>query len=145
MKVYEPFLRKAQYYETDKMGIIHHSNYIRWFEEARLDFLEQAGFPYEKMEEIGIQIPVMSAACTYHNAVRFNDAVCIKMQINEFNGFRFKVTYTVTDVKTGELRATGETGHFFVDSQLKPVRTKRTHPDIYEVFADALCRDIYTA
>ena len=38
-----PYEHKAQYYETDKMGIIHHSNYIRWFEEARIDYMEQAG------------------------------------------------------------------------------------------------------
>lgn len=142
MKI-KPFLRKANYYETDKMGIIHHSNYIRWFEEARLDFLEQAGFSYEHMEEIGLQIPVLSAACNYKNAVRFNDTVCIKMRIEEFNGFKFTVSYTVTDAKTDELRATGETSHFFVDSNMKPVRTKNSFPDVYKVFAESLKQDIY--
>lgn len=143
MMKFKPFIRKANYYETDKMGIIHHSNYIRWFEEARLDFLEQAGFSYEHMEEIGLQIPVLSASCNYKNAVRFNDTVCIKMRIEEFNGFKFTITYTVTDDKTDELRATGETSHFFVDSGLKPVRTKNAFPDVYNVFAQALRQDLY--
>jgi len=40
-----PYIRKAQFYETDQMGVIHHANYIHWFEEARVDFLEQIGFP----------------------------------------------------------------------------------------------------
>ena len=53
MKI-KPYERNAKYYETDQMGIIHHSNYIRWFEEARVDAMEQAGIPYDKMEEMGI-------------------------------------------------------------------------------------------
>ena len=44
----------VQYYETDKMGITHHSNYIRWMEEARIDFLRQIGWDYAKLESIGI-------------------------------------------------------------------------------------------
>ena len=42
---------KTQYYETDQMGIIHHSNYIRWFEEARIDFMDHCGFSYAQMEK----------------------------------------------------------------------------------------------
>lgn len=45
---------KTQYYETDQMGIIHHSNYIRWFEEARIEFMNQCGFSYAQMEKDGI-------------------------------------------------------------------------------------------
>ena len=45
------FERTAKYYETDQMGIVHHSNYIRWFEEARIDLMDQLGLPYRKMEE----------------------------------------------------------------------------------------------
>lgn len=43
----EPYLHKVQYYETDKMGIAHHSNYIRWMEEARVDFLEKIGWGFD--------------------------------------------------------------------------------------------------
>ena len=50
MKKREGYQRKVQYYETDQMGIVHHSNYIRWFEEARIDLMEQMGLGYEKME-----------------------------------------------------------------------------------------------
>ena len=50
---------KVQYYETDGMGIVHHSNYIRWFEEARVDLLEQLGFGYDRIEEAGYSGPVL--------------------------------------------------------------------------------------
>ena len=50
MADFKPFKRKANYYETDKMAIVHHSNYIRFLEEARIDMLSQAGYPFERME-----------------------------------------------------------------------------------------------
>ena len=128
--------RMPHYYETDKMGIVHHSNYIRWFEESRIHFLEKAGYPYEKMEENGVMIPVLSAACEYKNATRFGEAVYIVPKIEEFNGFKFRITYRVVGKLTGELKATGETRHFFTDMQLKPVRTKKSYPEIFRTFDD---------
>ena len=56
MMAYE---HKTQYYETDQMGIIHHSNYIRWFEEARVDFMDRCGFSYAQMEKDGLISPVL--------------------------------------------------------------------------------------
>ena len=52
-----PYVHKVAYYETDRMGIVHHSNYIRIMEEARLDFLSQIGFGYDEMEKQGIISP----------------------------------------------------------------------------------------
>ena len=52
----EKYKHIVQYYETDKMGIVHHSNYIRWMEEARVDFLSQIGWDFAKLEEMGIAI-----------------------------------------------------------------------------------------
>lgn len=46
------YTHKAQYYETDQMGIVHHSNYIRWFEEARVDFFEKIGCSYKDIEDM---------------------------------------------------------------------------------------------
>ena len=53
-----PYRRRVQYYETDRMGIVHHSNYIRWFEEARTDFLRNNGIVYSDLEQSGVMIPV---------------------------------------------------------------------------------------
>ena len=131
-----PYERMPHYYETDKMGIVHHSNYIRWFEESRIHFLEKAGYPYEKMEENGVMIPVLSASCEYKNATRFGEPVYIVPKIEEFNGFKFTITYRVVSKATGELKATGETRHFFTDMELKPVRTKKSYPEIFNTFND---------
>lgn len=66
MKTFLPYIHTVQYYETDKMGITHHSNYIRWMEEARIDFLAQMGWDYVKLESLGIVSPVTAVECKIH-------------------------------------------------------------------------------
>ena len=142
MKI-NPFYRKVSYYETDKMAIVHHSNYVRWLEEARIDFLEQMGFPYDEMEKNGIMCPVLSVSCNYKYATRFGDTVCIKLKMEEFNGLKYRISYVVTDKETGDIRITAESSHFFVDSNFKPMRVKRVSPEIYEMFKNAVGVDLY--
>lgn len=139
IKLYE---HRVSYYETDQMGIVHHSNYIRWFEDARVDFLEQAGFSYKKMEDIGVMIVVLGASCDYKISARFGDNVIIIPKISEFNGFKMTVTYRVLNKADRTLMATGETRHCFTDLNLKPVRTKKDYPDIYKLFYDFINVDL---
>ena len=65
------FERKINYYETDKMGIVHHSNYIRFLEEARCKMLEQFEMPYSSFESNGIMIPVLGVNCSFKHHVPF--------------------------------------------------------------------------
>ena len=60
----------------------------------------------------------------------------IVLKVEEFNGFKMRITYRVIGKDNGDLKATGETSHFFTDMDLKPLRTKKTHHDIYKAFAD---------
>ena len=69
--IYKPYKHLVQYYETDQMGIVHHSNYIRWFEEARSFLLEENGFGYKKMEESGIISPVLSVNARYKSMTHY--------------------------------------------------------------------------
>ena len=133
IKLYE---HRVSYYETDQMGIVHHSNYIRWFEDARVDFLEQAGFSYKKMEDMGVMIIVLGASCEYKNPARFGDRIIVIPKITEFNGFKMTVSYRVVNKEDGSLLAVGETKHCFTDLALEPVRTKKDYPEIYKIFYD---------
>lgn len=142
MNKIELYEHRVSYYETDQMGIVHHSNYIRWFEDARVDFLEKVGFSYDKMEELGVMIVVLGASCDYKFSARFGDKVIIIPKIAEFNGFKLSVTYRVLNKADGTLLATGETKHCFTDLKLKPVRTKKDFPDIYKVFNDYVGVDL---
>lgn len=132
-----PYEHKVQYYETDKMAIVHHSNYIRWFEEARVDFLDQVDMGYEKMEEAGVICPVVSVECRYQGMTRFGESVLIYPRIEKFNGVRLVVSYEVREKKTGELRCTGKSSHCYLDEKGHPVSLKNTCPEFYEIYKKA--------
>ena len=130
-----PYERSVYYYETDKMAIVHHSNYIRWFEEARVDFLRQIGLPFEKIEERGLLVPVLGISARYLLPFRYGDVFQIHIKVVSFTGLKFSIAYEVYHKETGKLHVTGTSEHGFVDSEMKPVRLKREYPDIYEAFA----------
>ena len=128
------FERKINYYETDRMGIVHHSNYIRFLEEARCAFLENIDMPYSLLENLGILIPVLGVQCDFKHHVTFNDTILINVSIKSFNGVRLVMQYSVTEKKSGNLVLTGETKHCFTDSNLKPINLKKHFENVYEKF-----------
>lgn len=123
------YIRKINYYETDKMGITHHSNYIRWMEEARIDFLEQIGFGYAKLEEDGIVSPIIGVECEYKSPTTFGDSVDIKVEIEEFKGVQLVIKYTVTKCESGELVLCGRTKHCFLNGDGKPIMLRKQFPE----------------
>ncbi|MBO5291569.1 MAG: acyl-CoA thioesterase [Lachnospiraceae bacterium] len=127
-----PYERKVFYYETDRMGIVHHSNYIRWMEEARIDFLKQIGLPYDGIEREGILIPVLAVAAEYKKPFRFGDSFRIELRLVEFSGIKFTIKYEIYKRETEELCATGQSQHAFVDERMMPVRLRKEYPRIYE-------------
>lgn len=135
MKKYE---HKTQYYETDQMGIIHHSNYIRWFEEARIDMLEQMDLGYAELEAKGIMIPVLGVSCEYKRMTRFGETVEISAKLTNFTGLRLTIEYEIQEKQSRELRCVGETRHCFMDPEGKPLHLKKKFPDIYELLMEAL-------
>ena len=128
------FERKINYYETDKMGIVHHSNYIRFFEEARCDLLDSCGLPYDVMEEKGIMSPVLGVSCRYKQHVTYGDTIQVHACIKEFTGVKFTVPYEIYNKETNKLCVSGESNHCFTDSNLKPLNIKKHHNDVYEKF-----------
>lgn len=130
----KPYEHKTQYYETDQMGIIHHSNYIRWFESARIDFMSQAGVDYAAMEQEGIISPVLTVSCEYKSMVHFGDVVLIEPVICSYNGIKLCLSYTVRDKETGEIRTIGESSHCFLNREGRPVSLKKTAPSFHEAF-----------
>lgn len=128
----KPYQHKVQYYETDKMGIVHHSNYIRWMEEARIDFLEQIGWNYEKLEAEGIISPVTSVECKYKVNTTFADVICIDVTVEEFRGVKLKLKYVMK--KEDIVVCEGSSEHCFVDTQGKVIRLKRNYPELNHLF-----------
>lgn len=130
-----PWLHKVQYYETDQMQIVHHSNYIRWFEEARTHLMEELDYGYHQMESEGIVIPVLSVQAEYKSMVRYGETVRIDAQIKEFTGVKMVISYSVRDRVTDELKTIGETKHAFLDKEsYRPLSLKRKHTDLFSLF-----------
>lgn len=128
------FERKINYYETDRMGVVHHSNYIRYLEEARCTWMESMQMPMSLLEERGMTIPVLGVNVTYKHHVTFEDTIQIKVTIKEYNGVRMTVEYEVKDKKTGNLVLLGETKHCFTNKELRPINLKKYAPDFSEKF-----------
>lgn len=133
-----PYQHKVQYYETDQMKVVHHSNYIRWFEEARIDYMEQLGMPYEDMEKNGIISPVISVEAEYLRMVKFGDTVVIEARIKEYNGIKLTIGYSVVDESTGMVHCRGITKHCFLNEKGRPVSLKRECPQYHEMFLKGL-------
>lgn len=119
------FERKINYYETDRMGVVHHSNYIRYLEEARCNWMEEMQLPMSLLEERGLTIPVLAVNCTYKYHVTFEDTILIKVYIKEYNGVRMTIAYDVKDKKTGNTVLVGETKHCFTNKELRPINLKK--------------------
>lgn len=128
------FKRKINYYETDRMGVVHHSNYIRFLEEARCFWLNEIGVPFELLEENGITIPVLKVECTYKHHLTFGDTIEIQVFIKEYNGVRMTVGYEVKNEKTGEEAILAETKHCFTNQALKPINLKKRSPEFSKKF-----------
>ncbi len=128
------FERKINYYETDRMGVVHHSNYIRFLEEARCKWLDEAGMSFATLEANEITIPVLNVNVNYKYHVTFEDIIVIDLYIKEYNGVRMTVGYNVTDKKDGKVVLTGETKHCFTNKELRPINLKKFNPEFNRKF-----------
>lgn len=124
------YIHKVQYYETDKMGITHHSNYIRFMEEARVDFLEQIGWGFDKMEEMGIGSPVVKLDCEYKQPTKFADRIEIEVKVLECSAVKLKIGYSME--ANGAVCCTGTSTHCFTGKDGRPMIIQRSLPDFYQ-------------
>ncbi len=125
---------RVQYYETDSMGIVHHSNYIRYFETARTEMMREAGFPYDAMEKAGVWMPVLSVTAEYKMPALYDEIISVFCWIEKLRGASVDLAYEVRG-EDGRLCAVGRSSHGFTDPDLKPVRMKKEQPEMYEVFS----------
>lgn len=126
------YKRTANYYETDQMGIVHHSNHIRYFEEARLSFMKSIDCDAARMEQDGIIIPNVDAYAKYITPVRFQDEMEIEVKLAKFTGVIMRYEYTVRLAKSGEIASVGHTEHCFVNDKFKPMSLRRKFPEYFD-------------
>lgn len=102
------------------MDVVYHSNYLVWFETARIQMLDEIGIPYLEVEEQGLLIPVLSASLDYKLPAKFDDRLEIHLFMREKPRARFKFEYEVHRGET--LLTTGTTSHGFMDRNGRGMR-----------------------
>ncbi len=121
-----------RYAETDQMGIIHHSVYAIWYEQARTEFLNEVGLRYDEIEKQGIMTPLVELNCKYKRPAYYNQEIEIRTKIIELTPVKFTVQYDIYD-KDKKLINVGTTTLAWSDAKtLKIVNLKKAKPDLYE-------------
>ncbi|MFL0197484.1 acyl-CoA thioesterase [Clostridium sp. WILCCON 0269] len=122
----------VRYVETDKMGIVHHSNYYIYFEEARTQFIQNTGISYSKIEENGIMFPLIESNCKYIQSAKYEDELIIKTWIKELTPVKAEFNYSVIRKNDQKEIAKGSTLHTFVNNNFKIINLKKKHTELFE-------------
>ena len=113
---------RVRYTETDQMGFAHHSNYLNYFEMARIEWLNKIGFSYAALERQGIVMPVVSVQINFKSPAFFDDPLRIKLFVNEIPKASIKIDYIIMNALKKEI-ANGSTTLAFLNIEInKPVR-----------------------
>lgn len=128
------YKREVHYYECDRMGVTHHSNYIRFMEEARIAWMDALGYGFERMEAEGVVSPVIALTCDYKRTTTFKDVLEIEIAIASESPLKISFAYTMR-VK-GLIVCTATSVHCFLENG-RPVRLAERFPDFYRKMHEA--------
>ena len=122
------------YADTDAMGVVYHTNYIKWFEVGRCELLRSMGYPYARMEAEGILLPVAECSCKYKLPAVYDEILEITARIAEVKGATVTLEYEIRKQETGALLVTGSTKHAITDPKFKPIRLRDKNRALYDSF-----------
>lgn len=106
---------RVRYAETDKMGVVYHSNYIIWFEVGRVEALRRLGFTYKQMEQDGCHLPVVEVRCRYKAPAQYDDEILVRTHLRNVRANMIHFFYEVQRASDGTLLAEGETVHLVIN------------------------------
>ena len=109
---------RVEYHHTDQMGIVHHSNYVKFFEVARTEWLRAMGITYAEMERRGVMMPIVDVAVKYRNPALYDELISVTAFVDEAPMARMTFRYEVRGEDGREI-ATGSTTLGFIDSQTR--------------------------
>jgi len=113
---------RARYPETDRMGVVHHSHYLVWFEIGRTELMRDAGTPYAALETENVFMPVIEVGARYRAPVRYDEEVDVETSLEEITGVRVRFGYRLFRHPGGEPVATGFSMHAAVNEKGAPRR-----------------------
>ncbi|MBO4339975.1 MAG: acyl-CoA thioesterase [Bacteroidales bacterium] len=135
MLTVKPYVHEVKYYECDRMGVTHHSNYVRFMEEARIWWLDCLGYGYERMEAEGIVSPVVAISCNYKHTTTFKDKIEIEVKVAELTGLKLGFSYVMK--VDGKVVCTANSTHCFLDGG-RPVVLSERFPHLYEAIVGTM-------
>ena len=143
---------RVQYRDTDQMGVVHHGNYVAWFEVGRTEWMRHRGLDYHRLEARGLFLPLVDVHVRYLKPARFDECVAIFTRLASFSAVRFVFSYEIrgiseaayeADARGADVRAPsgtrlaeGSTTHVCVDAGWNAVRLDRVAPDIYALASE---------
>lgn len=116
---------RVRFVETDAMGIVHHSNYLHYFEETRVAYLRKIGHPFTEWRDAGLESPVLESFVQYRKPLAFDDLITVHLDLAEVTRATFQMAYLITVADPDglvQVRATGVTVHGCVTTQGRPTR-----------------------
>ncbi len=130
-----PYRHEIRYYECDRMGVTHHSNYVRIMEETRIDWMDRLGYGFERMEAEGIVSPVVAISVNYKHPTTFKDIVEVELKVAEMSGLKISFAYTM---RVGEkVVCTATSTHCFLENG-RPVALAARFPELYKAIEATL-------
>lgn len=109
------YKRRVTFYETDGMQVVHHANYLRFMEEARVEYFRAGGLGLNDLMEEGIVFPIVEVSVKYHKPARYDDILVVKAYLRRLDRARFDFDYEIINEKTGDLLITGHTVNTYTD------------------------------
>ena len=109
------YKRRVKFYETDGMQVVHHANYLRYFEEARVEYLREGGVDLTELMEKGIVFPIVEVNVKYHQSAHYDEVLFIKTYLRRVDRARLDFDYELVSEKTGALLTTGHTVNTYTD------------------------------
>jgi acyl-CoA thioester hydrolase len=114
------------YADTDAMGIVYHTNYIRWFEVGRTELMRDMGIVYAQLEREGYYLPITQLTCHYLAPARYDEWIQLETRINYFRRASIKFDYEIRDEEGGKMLVEGSTVHAFINGEGKIIRAPRS-------------------
>ena len=128
------YKRRTYYHETDQMRVIHHANYLKYLEEARIYYLDNIGLPYKMLEDIGIVSPVLEIECRYKKSILFNEVVEIHITMSNITTVKFEFDYEIIN-SNNEVCFTAHSKHCLLKNG-NVISIKKENSDWYNLLLE---------
>ena len=125
------------YSDTDSYGVVWHGAYTKWFEAARVGFVEQMGLELEALENSGIVFPVVEMNIRYKSSAKMNERIVIKTKVAELKPLSVTFEHKVYEQKTNTLRVKAHTSIVVIDTKTGKMFRKMPE-DMYNKFLSAV-------